>query len=133
MLISYSFFGGIQFRALLPQFLEETRVYFKFEATDIEFTVSYTDSLDIVVSSEEIGFTDRIQMYPNPALNQLNLNNIKEVDRILVSTITGREVIERSLNDNNYILDLSNLKAGIYFMQFYSKEGETGTLKFIKQ
>ncbi len=71
-------------------------------------------------------------LYPNPTDNLIFIQNklSHKLDKIIISDITGRILIE----EKNEIkeVDVSKLKAGVYFVDFYS-EGKKYQQKFFKQ
>jgi hypothetical protein len=101
---------------------------------DIEFILSITDSqgnqaqyYDIVLSQE--GFDNSsFSIYPNPASNYLNwTNNI--FSYLKIYSIQGELLGDyKALNGT---LDISGLKAGVYFVEF-KNETQRVVKKFIK-
>jgi len=55
-------FGGVQFRALLPQVTEATTIYYKFEASDVEYTTDYTGN--ITIETGEAPIIDSVTVSP---------------------------------------------------------------------
>ena len=88
-----------------------------------------------VVSKAE--FLDGIEIYPNPAMNTLNITNafVKEISMTLsIFSIGGQAIRSVAVNaSNNIQLDVSELTKGVYLLQIVSEEGAIQTLKFIKQ
>lgn len=67
-------------------------------------------------------------IYPNPAINEIAVANIKAGDVITLSDITGR-VISNNLSVDSYKkLDINNLRYGIYIISINNKKH----LRFIK-
>ncbi|MFN8286621.1 MAG: alkaline phosphatase family protein [Chitinophagales bacterium] len=110
------------------------------------YTISYTytDSLGCTASATKIivvlpnGITeasaDGIKLYPDPAQDVLYLQLIAEEDgAITVTDLTGRIVpVEVSGTKNNYVIQLKQLPAATYLLQYQSKT--TGfTRRFIKE
>lgn len=77
---------------------------------------------------------ENIKIYPNPTNGVLNtdLKNIftKEDLNIKLVNILGQIVVECKLEKQ---LDISDLKHGIYFLQFYDKDKLIATKKIIKE
>ena len=85
------------------------------------------------VSAESTGIKDftasnkSISVYPNPTngLLKLNFENSYNVSRILIENTLGeivyRETLNRTVSDN-FPLDLSYLKSGIYFVEVIAKD-----------
>lgn len=91
---------------------------------------------DLNLSSELENIENNIEIFPNPANNELSIlfksTDLKTVN-IGIYDITGRIVEEvKTMNQNLYTLDISNLKSGLYYCKF-SVNNEFVTKKFIKQ
>ncbi len=58
--------------------------------------------------------TFKMNVYPNPATNTLNLNLINNENfEISIYNVTG--ILEKQLNSNHQIINISDLKPGIYY------------------
>ena len=84
------------------------------------------------IGINEIG-PNPIRFYPNPVSDFISIENLINVDRIEIFSLLGERVL---LLNNTKIekitMDISNLKAGVYFIKFYSSVKGTTALKFIK-
>ncbi len=59
-----------------------------------------------------------IHIYPNPAVNQITINNIpNNAKNIKIIDITGETVISLSKQEVNQVIDISNLQNGVYFVK----------------
>ncbi len=81
---------------------------------------------------------NHISMFPNPACNRLNLyfgGYTGDVD-ITISNVLGQEVIKKKVNVSSsepYIMDISNLKNGVYVINgVYGNQSFTDKLQIIK-
>ncbi|UOB18382.1 glycosyl hydrolase family 18 protein [Abyssalbus ytuae] len=74
---------------------------------------------------------DTIEMFPNPATNELNINGIGRDEKVFITDFAGNQIKLNIINNTNnrLKLDVSSLPAGIYFIK---AEGTSSTLKFIK-
>ncbi len=75
-------------------------------------TVINTTNIDLQINSE-------INIYPNPAKTKIyiNLTDNEIANNISISNIKGKNVIQISKKRSNYILDISKLTDGIYFIK----------------
>ena len=73
-----------------------------------------------------------LTMYPNPADQFISVKSSEVLSGIRVIDMTGKEVIRKSIQSNDYSLDLGNLNTGIYFLEA-SAEGASKTMRFIKK
>lgn len=75
--------------------------------------------------------TKTISMYPNPASTTISFN--KEVESVIIYTISGQKVMEHNALRSNEALSIASLTKGIYMVAFTTLEGNTAYKKLIKQ
>lgn len=109
-------------------FINNTLIFLKESVANGKELWRVNDNL----SQNEVENKKGIKIYPNPTTNILNINNFYAVPvEFRVINQLGQVVItfqEESLKS----LDVSNLSDGIYFLNFYFADGNSETLKFIK-
>jgi len=71
-------------------------------------------------------------LYPNPVVDNLMINNISNVERIVVTNMLGQEVATYNNINQNVQIEMSNLESGIYFINFFSNNS-VATEKVVKQ
>lgn len=92
---------------------------FKYNATFLD-TNNFSKTQDLLV-------------YPNPATNLIYIDG-KNISKILVFDMTGKEVMAKKINTTNtFGLDISSLSSGIYILNTFTDSGFTSSLKFSKQ
>jgi len=74
----------------------------------------------------------KVNLYPNPANNVLNIQSLSNIEKVSVFNILGQEVIAKTPNTELVTLDVSNLQAGIYVVKT-SVNGNVSSSKFIKE
>ncbi|MCF8448612.1 MAG: T9SS type A sorting domain-containing protein [Taibaiella sp.] len=78
-----------------------------------------------------------ISIYPNPALNALNVvySSIPDVKNIAIYSIIGRQMnMYRVTNESSASLNVETLPSGIYFIRLINSRGDVVTTrKFTKQ
>ncbi len=72
-----------------------------------------------------------LNMYPNPATNTIAFS--KDINTIVVYTISGQKVMEKTSLKANENISVSSLTKGIYMVVCTSKEGNTSYKKLIKE
>ena len=94
--------------------------------------------LDRFASSTMDG-QNKVSLYPNPTVDYLQVkienSNLKDA-KILVYNILGNEVEAelREKEDDTYIIDVSNLPAGYYFLAIRDEKAYfRETYKFVKR
>ena len=76
--------------------------------------------------------TSTVKMYPNPAKNTLTIEANSTIDKIIVYSILGQEVISKSPKSSATTLQTSTLQKGTYIVKS-TIGGKTTTSKFIKE
>lgn len=80
--------------------------------------------------------SDLITLAPNPSKYNLLIaskNDELKINKIILSNIVGEKVMEISTgNTNSYLLDISNLVSGVYFISVKTSAGQI-LKKLIKQ
>jgi hypothetical protein len=69
-------------------------------------------------------------IFPNPARDKVNIN-VADVSRLTLLTATGSAIREAEIN-HNYLLDVSDLSPGVYFLRISNAAG-TKVHKLIKK
>jgi hypothetical protein len=74
-----------------------------------------------------------ILVYPNPTRDKISIENISNINSIQVVDLMGNVLIDKSLirTSQIMILDLSQLKTGIYFLKINNNKG-LNALKIVK-
>jgi len=78
--------------------------------------------------------TLEFSVFPNPTKNTLNIQSNERLKNIIITDMQGRIIIEKSFNDYNTSIDLSNIEKGIYFANIYDTNNKLRkTEKVIKE
>ena len=64
---------------------------------------------------------DRINIYPNPATDNVYISNLIEKSTVKIYDINGRLVLESNISDKEY-LNTSTLSKGMYQINFETKD-----------
>ena len=64
---------------------------------------------------------DRINIYPNPATENVYISNLIEKSTVKIYDINGRLVLESNISDKEY-LNVSTLSKGMYQINFETKD-----------
>ncbi|MDO3694326.1 glycosyl hydrolase [Wenyingzhuangia sp. chi5] len=93
-----------------------------------EFKIIEADGL----SNKKI--TDEIKVHPNPVNDYLNISFEGDYFgyKVNIFNLTGKLVMQTSLQNQNNRLNLSNLKAGVYLLKITDKYQSTKIIKVIK-
>jgi len=67
-----------------------------------------------------------IEVYPVPAISQLNIRLVEDVIAVRLINYFGQTVMESAVNgEMNMNLNLGNLGSGVYTLQFINTNGTT--------
>lgn len=98
-----------------------------------EVNTYYIDNLSLqssaplsVKSFEQIG----VSMYPNPASTSTIIKSTAGLKNITLHSLTGKSILNKKINTNEYALDVSSFAKGIYLLGITNSKG-TSTTKLI--
>ncbi len=86
-------------------------------------------SCDSITPTSEI--IEFINLYPNPAINQISISNSHDFQTYHIIDITGKIVLKGTLNDKS-IITVSSIPDGIYFLSLHNMNTQVQSLgKFV--
>jgi len=86
----------------------------------------------VLAGVNEISRAEDFILYPNPAKNILYLSGIKTgAKSFTITDITGKILLQKTVESSNSFQDVSFLSQGIYFLKIFSDSG-TITKKFVR-
>jgi hypothetical protein len=65
-----------------------------------------------------------ITIYPNPARDNLNINGLSQPGRLEIVNVLGQIVLEKNTTGESLIINVEDMKSGLYYIQFYNNEGK---------
>jgi len=100
------------------------------------FLVKLKDTLVITTGSESIYKENGINIFPNPAINKITIENIQQTApttaNIEISNIEGQLIKTFTTNENKTSIDVSALPSGVYFVKV-KNEKCLEVRKFVKE
>lgn len=75
---------------------------------------------EMIVGIDDDKDESLFNIYPNPASDIIHIESEHRMNALGIYSVLGEGIIERRMNDDQYILDISNLKSGIYFLEVQS-------------
>ncbi|HSG68609.1 MAG TPA: carboxypeptidase regulatory-like domain-containing protein [Bacteroidales bacterium] len=81
---------------------------------------------------DEILIVDGVNVYPNPAGNNLFVETMMEGTAMIYS-ISGQEMGQYRLNGQINVINVSDFEVGLYFIRVLGDNGEIRTMKFVKK
>ncbi|MDC9722026.1 MAG: T9SS type A sorting domain-containing protein [Urechidicola sp.] len=86
------------------------------------------DNSTAVLPVDREEFSD-IKVYPNPSTGFINISNLKENSRVVISNIAGQVVKDVVVGMNDNRIDIQDLTQGFYFVELEGKK----TIKLLKR
>lgn len=75
----------------------------------------------------------KINVYPNPVSELLNIDIPTGNYSYKIHTLSGKEIVTGILKPSDNSINVVDAQKGIYFLSLTSEDGQTSTLKFMKQ
>lgn len=84
-------------------------------------------SPSVTLSTDNFNKETEIVIYPNPAINYINITSAQKINTIELYDLLGKQVLKTSQTNQ---IDVSNLHAGLYLLKIHTR-GKTLTKKVI--
>lgn len=101
-----------------------------FSASSLEDELTEVYSM-MTTSTYDIDPTS-FSLSPNPVSDELRVSTKQKYDSYIVIDNTGKVVLHKFLDTNDFEIDVNQLKAGLYFLKLQSSNNQTEPKKFIK-
>ncbi|WP_299334109.1 T9SS type A sorting domain-containing protein [uncultured Psychroserpens sp.] len=111
-------------------FSNQAEIYFDFNAPIITNTYTTEVSEEQLSTNEFTKLNTRV--HPNPVTDFLSIKSDTVIESTTMYDINGRVMLSTNVDTNTYKLDLSQLKAGLYFLKVFSNS-KSETLKIVKR
>jgi hypothetical protein len=86
------------------------------------------------INSPGIEIRNRVKLYPNPALDLIHVNDIKEeLVSVCIVDMYGRKILEKTCKGSDADIDISTLPPGIYLARVQLSDGAVELFKFSKR
>ncbi|MFV0600194.1 MAG: T9SS type A sorting domain-containing protein [Bacteroidales bacterium] len=85
---------------------------------------------DTTLGLSKVNFDVEIDIYPNPAENELNVSSSVEITKIEILNLLGQIIFTKDIKSSNTKIDVSNITKGNYIAKTYTKKG-VKTNKFV--
>jgi predicted lipoprotein with Yx(FWY)xxD motif len=87
-----------------------------------------------VTSVEDFDANSGLQLYPNPAINELNIVSEKAIESISIISITGARVLTiGDVQSADFVIPLDGISAGIYFVEVRSTDNAIQVSRLVKR
>ena len=102
-----------------------------FDVDDSDYLGSHTMNTCVTTGIKEVNEQEML-VYPNPAINTVNFDNLDGINSIEVVDALGNVVILVDVNSNKTSIDIACLKSGFYIARLKS-DNVIKSIKFIKK
>lgn len=102
------------------------------EAFDLDVVDMPVEFNHTIVTVDELDLSN-ISIYPNPVNDELTIQNMNNVDRIVISNIIGQEVMNITGFERNVNINTSNLENGVYVVTFIDANNNMESTRIIKK
>lgn len=93
---------------------------------------SWEASNELLFNDDDIPADLDLQVFPNPVSDFLHFMNGTEIKSMMLFDISGRYILSAEVNNKTFVLDMSKLARGIYFVRATTANGIV-TRKIIKE
>jgi len=105
------------------------RIYDENNPADGDTCTFILNSMPTSISSFD-ELNNNVIIYPNPSSSIINIESIKDFNNIIISDLSGKQVIKNKFNFSNAInTDVSLLPLGLYFVSIYNNDRLLDTKK----
>jgi len=100
--------------------------YYRLKMVDQDGTFAYSPVLSLSLSS-----TSLVRAYPNPVIDELNLETGEAISRLRLTDLAGRKLIDEA--NPNQAINLGRYPAGIYLLNVETASGQSQVIKVLKK
>lgn len=87
-----------------------------------------------VASSNVKDLSGKLSVFPNPAVNKINISSVSAIRNITVSNVIGQKILNiDGINADNYSLNIADLTKGVYLISIKNIDGTFAVTKFVKK
>ena len=104
-------------------------VYYRLREMDLDGTATYSPVQAVVFGAS----SPEMQLYPNPAVNELRMRLPVAGARLTVYSATGQVVLEANTETKEGLIDISSLPTGVYSLLIQPSQGAQIRKFFVKQ
>ena len=92
--------------------------------------IVYSNSNSLSINGLDAEFT--FSMYPNPVQDKVRINSANQIDAIQIFDLSGRSVLQKTLNARSPEINVAALNSGVYFLKA-TMESNSKVIKFQKK
>jgi hypothetical protein len=96
----------------------------------------YNTAKSIDITDSNLSVSDEtalsVKLYPNPTTGIINFESNTQISEVKIHSILGQRVMTKPINNNQSIIDISQLRTGSYLLTFYIEEHSAGSKLIVK-
>ncbi|PCJ65587.1 MAG: hypothetical protein COA58_09255 [Bacteroidetes bacterium] len=100
--------------------------YYRLKQVDYDGNFKYHEKRVV-----QLNTPTKVDLYPNPAISQVNVRANNVIDQIRILNSVGQEIENFEPDAKSVVIDVSDFKSGIYFVQVFT-EGQMKLLRVLK-
>jgi hypothetical protein len=83
-----------------------------------------TDVLEFLITTTQENIDEKeLIVFPNPATSIVSIRASDKIYYLTLLDITGKEILKKQVNNENYSMDVNETEAGLYFIKLETGEG----------
>ena len=108
-------------------------VFRHYDCTDqLSLVIDDISLTNDAVSVSEAAASAKVNMFPNPATNVLNVQFSSEIAAIAVVALDGKVIINETVNNTSKAINVADLPAGAYLCEVRFADGSIARERFVK-
>jgi ketosteroid isomerase-like protein len=96
------------------------------------FTSGAFNTMDIETSISELQVENQVNVYPNPAIDQIKVNSAIPIESITIIDASGRKLLVDNSGFQEFVsIEMADFNAGIYFVSILLENGDEQIKKLV--
>jgi len=83
------------------------------------------------LTANNVNNISKVKIYPNPTSDRLFISSVLDLIKYEIYDFAGQKLTGNEFNNKNYIINVNNLKKGIYILKLIDKNQKSKSIKFI--
>ena len=105
-------------------------IYFDFNSAIVTNTTLNTLQTSTGLQQQN---SSLLEVYPNPSNGIVNINSLNTITKVTIVNILGEIVKTLIVDSKQIIVDMTDLKSNVYFLQITDNKNQTSINKIVKE
>lgn len=106
--------------------------YYVTQTVGCESVTALAITVDIPLSENGLDLAS-LRVYPNPVINELNIDYKEIISKVAIFDINGRQVGVYELGNTTNTIPVNSLSSGTYLIKIQTESNHTSIVKFVKK